>query len=180
MSATDQGAPEAGVVDPGSGARSDSFSQNLDTPAAPPTGTPDVSPVNFPAWELSLPPGEEVGVDSRSGDVLIERCAQLVVRTRRMLLSALQARSLYAEDAQWLVERLVVGLAAADDVNLAGWLATVARTEARASSPAPLLGSPSGDPLRHTTYLQAPTGAELEELEVRLTALARQLPRPHP
>jgi hypothetical protein len=96
-----------------------------------------------------------------------------------MLLAALQAHAVCDDEAQRLVEQLVIGLPATQDADLSGWLVTVAQIATQARSQPPPLGAPSGDRLRHSTYLVAPTWAELEELEQRVAALARQLPRPY-
>ena len=110
--------------------------------------------------------------------MLIERCAHLVVRTRRMLLSAVQAQSICAEDAQALVAQLVTGLPTAADADVAAWVAQVKQITAQTAGQEPPLGSATGDRLRQPAYLRAPTLRELEELELRVAALARQLPRP--
>ena len=183
MSATDKGASDSGIAKAGLDALLDPFSQNLaeDAPPCPlesqaassatATGAAEASPFDVQV---------DAVMDAPGGDAIIEQCAQLVVRMRRMLLAGLHVRAVHDADAQWLIEQLVVGLAPTQDADLAGWLEAVHQMQTEPCATLPLLGSPSGTALRYTAYLSVPTWAELEELAQRVAALARQLPPPHP
>jgi hypothetical protein len=172
MSATETGAPNAGGIDPGSDAPTATFSQNM----------PDAAPASPHSGSSSDPSSGFLTSD----DALLHYARQLL-RTRRLLLNGLQRRNLHAADAQWLVERLMAGLAERPDTTpddlpeaahfhaVAGWSAAVHQMQLQPHRSCAPLGAPAEDGLRGPA-LPIPTWAELEQLRQRVAALARRLP----